>query len=409
MPGTAADSAPITKGALEGVRIAEFGLAWAGPLGTMLLSSFGAEVVKVETRTRPDFSRRVYGGTDLDMAPNFQDVNINKLSVSLDLKTPRGLELAKDLIRKSDVLMTNMRPGVMDDLGLGYEAVSAIRPDIIYLASSANGGGGRESKYAGWAPTFAALAGIADVTGFEDQLPVPVSMPTDIRCGYAVALAIVLALNDRRRTGRGQHVDLSSTEAVASLMPHLFVDCAVNGRVAQRLGNRDPWEAPQGCYPCKDDETWLSISVHNGEEWQQLARAVGHEEWLDDPRFADAAARNRFHAELDALITGWTRTRPVAEAMRLLQEDGVAAVQVFSPADLWTDRHTQEREVYTWVEHPKIGPRVVLNMPWKLSRTPARITRSGPMLGEHTDAVLGGLLGLSGEEIQRLKDDRVAY
>jgi benzylsuccinate CoA-transferase BbsF subunit len=395
--------------ALQGIRILELGTAWAGPVGTMLLTTFGAEVVKIESRVRPDFSRRVYGQGDLDMAPNFQDINTGKLSVALNLQAPRARELALQLAAISDVFMTNMRPGVPDKLELGYERVKEVRPDIIYLSSSASGASGPEREYVGFAPTFGALGGLSHLTGSADAAPLPVAMPVDIRAGYTAALAILVGLNLRQRTGQGSFIDLSSTEAIAALIGHTIVDYSMNKRNDTRHGNRDDVNAPQGCYRCREAESWVSISIGSDVEWTAFCEASGHSEWAADEHFQDAVRRRRHHDELDELIEGWTCELTDYEVMNRLQSAGVAAVPSFNPAQLWGDPHTNAREAYASVEHPKLGKRTVLSPPWHFSATPANIRMSGPLLGQHTDYVLGELLNLSPKEVQRLKDDEIAF
>lgn len=395
-------------GALDGVRILELGTAWAGPFATTLCGALGADVIKIESRTRPDFSRRAAGTDDLDGAPNFQDINLGKRSVALDLKTPEARTLALDLAARCDVFMTNLRPGAADRVGLGYEAVRAGRPDVVYVSSSASGSSGAEREYIGFAPTFAALGGMSHLTGWPDGPPSVISMPSDIRSAYATALAILMGLHQREREGRGQYLDLSSIEAIAALTPHAIVEAGLTGRAPGRIGNRSDCFAPQGCYVCREPGSWISICVEDEAQWSVLCRELGRDDWARDARLGDPAGRARRHDELDAGIEAWTSQREAADAAGQLQGAGVPAVPSATPTDLRDDPHLRSRGVFASVEHPVVGARTVLNPPWLLDGEPTTFARPGPRLGEHTEEVLGELLGLEPEHVRQLVERGIA-
>lgn len=399
---------------LEGIRIADFTWAWAGPYGTMLLAFLGAEVIKIESTKRPDHSRMrslAAGPSTLgpDQAPIFNDINLNKLSITLDLSQPKAVELAKRVVKVSDVVAENFRPGVMDRLGLGYSTLKEVKPDIIMLSSSAVGGIGPERNYVGYAPTFAALGGLAHLTGYPDGPPIPLMGSSDLRSATTTAFAILVAIYCRAQTGEGQHIDLSSRETISVLIGESILDYTMNRRVPFRQGNRDEIMAPHNCYPCRGDNKWLSIAVATEEEWQALCQAMGNPPWTEEERFSDGYRRWQDQEELDRLIGEWTINYTHWELMERLQKAGVAAVPSFSGEELFQDPHLKERRFSTVVEHPRIGKRVVVAAPWKLSSTPARVPRYAPLLGEHNEYVFGQLLGMSQEEITRLEREGVIY
>jgi len=403
----------MTKGPLDGVRILDFTWAWAGPHATLLLALLGAEVIKVESRRRLDHTRlrSLMTGptmTSPDHSVIFNDLNIRKLSLTLNLSQPKAVEIAKRVAQISDVVTQNMRPGVMDRLGLGYDDLKAVKPDIIMLSSSAVGSSGPERTYTGYAPTFAAMGGHAYITGHLDGSPMPLSGAVDLRVGTTSAFAILAALYYRARTGKGQHIDLSSTEAVSALIGHVFMDYSMNGRVQTRAGNRDHLMAPHNCYPCLGDNRWVSIAVACEDEWDALRRVVGDSR-LQGERFADASSRWQNQQALDQLIGEWTASRSQEEVTHALQEVGVAAMPVLDGPALVQDPHLRARGVLQSLDHPAVGERLTVSPPWGFSRTPAQIDRPGPLLGEHNQYVLGELLGMSSDEIEKLAAQEVVY
>ena len=396
---------------LEGVRIADFTWAWAGPYATELLAFLGAEVIKIESSHRPDHARirsltLGLSTKGLDKSPVFNDLNLNKKSLALDLRKPEAIDIAKKLVAVSDVVIENFRPGIMDKLGLGYDVIKAIKPDIVMLSSSALGSEGPESSYTGFAPTFSALGGAAHLTGYPDKRPVPLMGSSDLRSASTSAFAVLVALYHKACTGEGQYIDLSSTETVAINFSDSLMDYIMNGRVAVRKGNRDDILAPHNVYPCKNDR-WISIVIATEDEWRLFCEALGNPSWTRDERFSDAYGRWCNQEDLDRLIGEWTINYTHYEAMELLQKAGVAAVAALQGVELYSDPHLKERNVSTHVVHPNVGRRVALSPPWKFSATPARVNHCGPLLGEHTEYVLGELLGMSKEEIATLRKDGV--
>jgi len=404
----------MNMSALAGVRIADFTWVWAGPYAIMLLAYLGAEVIKIESRGRADSARMgsITTGqvsSNLDASPVFNNVNLNKLGVSLDLSRPEGLELAKRIVRISDVAAENMRPGAMARLGLSYEALVQIKPDIIMLSSSAFGATGPYREYAGYAPHFSAFSGLAYATGYPDGEPNILTGATDIRSATTSAFAILAALNYRQRTGQGQYIDLSSSETLSVLIGDTIMDYTMNHREPSRTGNRDTIMAPHNCYRCQGEDKWISIAVATDQEWEALCQAMGNPEWTRDELFSDAYSRWQNQEHLDRLIAQWTVNYSPYEVMERLQASGVAAVPSFDAEELFANPHLRERQVFTEVEHPVIGKQVVLNPPWKLSATPARVERASPLLGQHNEYVFGELLGMSKQEITKLMEDKVIY
>jgi len=400
--------------ALAGVRIADFAWAWAGAYATTLLAYMGAEVIKIESMKKPDHTRRfsmttsaVFDG--LDKSPIFNDMNTNKLGVTIDLSQPRGIGLAKRLVAISDAVVQNMRPGVMAGLGLGYQELKAVKPDIVYLSSSLRGSTGPERNYGGYAPNFAAVSGLSNITGYDDDLPAGFMGKIDLMSATSAAFSLLAALNYRLQTGEGQHIDLSSSDAISALIGDVLLDYVMNSRVQSRKGNRDDSMAPHNCYRCRGDDKWVSIVIANDEEWEAFCNALGNPEWTQDMRFSDAYSRWQNQNELDRLVEQWAVTHTAYEVMEKLQHVGIAAVPSFSSKDLCTDPHLKERGAWVEVQHPIIGKQIVAAPPWKLSATPADIYRHGPLLGEHNQYVFDDLLGMPSAEIDRLIAEKIIY
>ncbi|KPJ52060.1 MAG: hypothetical protein AMJ37_03635 [Dehalococcoidia bacterium DG_18] len=410
----------MSRRVLQGIRVVEFGQFWVGPYTAEILGYLGAEVIKVESINRPDPYRllgstggpdpRVLILTDPNTSIGFNELNLNKLSVRLDLTKPKAVELAKGIAKLSDVIVENNRPGVMDRLGLGHEAIREVKPDIIYLSASCRGSTGPERNYAGFAPIFGCLGGLAEITGYADDRPAPpIGGRADMVCGTANAFAIITALIYRETTGKGQYIDTSDSEVISCLIGGIFIDYALNGRLQTRRGNEDDIFAPHNCYRCKGDDDWVSIAISNDDEWRAFVDAIGNPEWMKDNRFSDAFSRKMNEEELDMLISGWTINLTKYEVMDMLQKAGVAAVPSFSVKDLFNDQHLEERQALSQVDHPAIRRLAVMNPPWKFSASPAEVVRHAPLLGEHNQYVFGQLLGMSEKEIDSLIDEQVIY
>jgi benzylsuccinate CoA-transferase BbsF subunit len=321
------------------------------------------------------------------------------------------VEIAKRLVEKSDVVVENMRPGVISRLGLGYQALQKVKPDIIYLSSSSCGQTGPDRGHVGYAPNFASAAGLSFVTGYPDWPPSILSGAIDLRSATAAAFSILAALIFHQRTGEGQYIDLASQETSMMLNSTALMDYLMNGRVQTRKGNRDVSDrmAPHSCYRCRGDDNWISIAVATDREWKALCNAMGRPALARDERFSDAEKRWRHQDELDSIIGQWTADKGDYDLMHLLQKAGVAAAPSLSNKALFEDPHLKARGTFTQVDHPFLGKDWVLSPPFGLFETPASIRRHAPLLGEHNQRIFQGLLGMSAGEIEKLEEEQVIY
>lgn len=402
------------KDALKGIRVADFSWIWAGPYAASLLAYMGAEVIKIESRSRIDQTRKgTIMDTDnfdgLNYSPTFNNANLNKKGVSLDISTPEGAELAKRIVAECDIVVSNMRPGKMEKLGLGYEDLKKVKSDLIMIESSGFGCTGPYREFAGFAPIFASFGGLAYVTGYEDGEPNVMSGVQDLRAGTLSAFILLAALVNRQNTGEGQYIDLSSSECLSTLIGPELMEFTMNHRSAFRHGNEDAIMAPHGVYRCKGEDKWISIAVANDAEWNALCSVMGNPEWSSHPDYSDAYGRWKNRKEIDHKIESWTVNFTHYKLMEQLQSVGVAAMPSFDAKEILNDPHTKERRLFTEVNHPKIGSQVVMNPAWKFSETPARLYKAGPLMGENNEEIFGGMLHMTAEEIEQLKEKKVIY
>ena len=400
--------------ALSGVKVLEFGGMLAGAIATKHLALMGARVIKVESSKRMDITRVKHPGAHsalIEAAPTdtfmTNETNLNKLDVTLNLSNPKGITLAKRLVEISDVLVENFRPGVMDRLGLGYETLKEIKPDLIMCSISMAGGTGPEAHYTGYAPIFSALGGVGHLTGYPDGPATEIRFPVDVMVGTTAAFAILAALMHRHQSGEGQYIDLSAREAATCLIGDSIMDYTMNGHNQSRDANRDEVMAPHNCYPCKGEDKWISIAVKTEEEWAGLCQAMGNPSWTSEERFADGLSRLRNQKILDDFISEWTVQYTHYDLMHMLQEAGVAAVPSFNAEELCSDPHLTQRGLLVVVEHLTLGAQTVFSPPAKFSLTPAEVATPGPTLGQHNQYVFKELLNLSPEEISSLLKSEV--
>jgi benzylsuccinate CoA-transferase BbsF subunit len=414
---------------LEGYRVVDFGSAWAGPQMTHMVADMGAEVIKVESLSRFDYGRM--GGAasakellnkspeaiaaaspdSLELNPVFHLLNRGKMGITVDFTKPKGADLLRDLIRRSDIVADNFTPGVLERYGLGYESLAAAKPDIIVVSLCFAGHTGPLKGTRGYAPIITSLAGLDSVTGYRDE-----KIPCGPRFAYGDhvaamhgALAMLVALIHRNRTGEGQYIDLSEWEATTSLLGEPLLDYVMNQRVQGPAGNTNTMMAPHGFYPCKGDDCWVSIAVKTDEEWHGFCRALGDPEWAADERFGDRYCRLQNRDALDKLVAQWTIAYTAREVTDILQSAGVAAAPYMTSKDQYNDPGFREREIVIEVDHPRSGTETFYGIPLKLSETPGRIRSSGPTLGEHNDYVFKDLLGLSQQEVDRLVEEKVIF
>ena len=398
-----------TSGPLAGIRVADFSVHAAGPFAGLMLAEMGAQVIKVESSARLDITRRPH--TMYGKPPSsFEQINANKMSVCLNLKEPRAVELALELVSASELALENFRPGVMQRLGLGYEAMKEVRPDIILVSLSSNGQTGPESNYAGYAPMFAALGGLGHLTGYSDGPPVELRHAMDHTGGMLAAFSAVAALSAKQRTGQGQHVDVSVRDLATSFIGPELLDVSMNGREPMRLGNVDSSRAPQGVYRCNGKDEWVSISVASESEWTNLVAAIGSPAWAVSEEFGDAFRRWRRQEELDRHVEAWTMQRSAREVTECLQAKGVAAFPSLSPDTMMQDEHLLARNAFPLISNAATGEQQrAVAAPWRFSQTPSSIHSWTPQLGEHNIEVFSGILGLPNDEVLRLEQAQIIW
>jgi crotonobetainyl-CoA:carnitine CoA-transferase CaiB-like acyl-CoA transferase len=394
---------------LAGVRIADFTIHAAGPFCTHMLSQLGAECIKIESRSRPDAFRKphaVYGRME---AATFDQVSSNKLSVRLNLKDAEGVALARRIVALSDVAAESFRPGVMRRLGLDFDALCAVKPDIVMLSLSASGQTGPDSHFAGYAPLFGAWGGLGWMTGYSDGPPVEMRHVMDHTAGLHAALAVVAALHQRRRTGRPQHVDLAAREVASAMVGDALVQASL-GEQPARPGNGHAGMSPHGVFATAEPDRWLTLAVRTDAEWQALATLLGHAAYATDPRFAQAADRLARWQEVDALVGGWLASVDADDISVRLQAEGVAAHVSWTIADLAADGHLRARGAVTQVEAAGIPSRAAVGALARFSATPdVGIRRLTPALGQDEDYVFGELLGMSSSTRRALEAREVIY
>ncbi|OBF06310.1 CaiB/BaiF CoA-transferase family protein [Mycobacterium sp. 852002-10029_SCH5224772] len=374
-------------GPLEGVRVVELTKVWAGPYAGKLLALLGAEVIKVETAALPE-EMRAYGGTDINHAPFFLSINPEILSVDIDIKSAEGMAQLRELIARSDIVINNLRPGAMERQGLGYERLTEIKSDIISVSIKMWGNDGPLGHQTGYAPCFAALAGLAPLVGYPGGPPLGTSMRYgDSTVGAAAAFAAVAALLHRELSGAGQFVDVSAVETLSSMIGDCLLEHSLTGRRLGPAGNHHPDMCPHGCYPCSDG-SWVSVAVASDAEWRRLCGVLGATSLADDPRYAASDGRHRHIDALDTDLAGLTRDLDAEELAHRLRAAGVPATKSATAIDVIGDQRLWDRELYRFVSDHREGQRPVLGPSWRMARGSARIEKGAPDLGEDTDYVL---------------------
>lgn len=400
---------------LDGIRVADFSWAWAGPFCGMNLAHLGADVIKIESLGRLDLGRRIpILPPGMEPGPNrsgyFNQWGQGKRSVQLNLQDPRAVDIAKKLVAKCDVVIDNYATGVMERLGLDYESLRKVKPDIIAASISGYGHTGPQKAYMGYGPAIVNLAGLSSLTGYPGGGPSEVGLSYgDPNGGINAAVAIVAAIVARDRTGLGQGIDVSLWEAVSTLVPEGWMEWAMNGREPERIGNRDPWMAPHDTFRCAGEDEWVTIACGDDPEWRALAGAIGRPELGSDARFRTAADRKRNEDALGEILAAWTAGRDKWTVTRELQAAGVAAFPSMNSRDLADDPHLAERGFFAKLEHPEVGARVHTGIPWRLANAPNGVRAPAPCLGADTEAVLTGLLGYSAADVARLREEKVLY
>ena len=382
------------------------------------MAAFGAQVIRVEDPVlegRWDILRGARPHVDerrgIETGGGFQNHNVGKLGITLDVRTERGKELFRELVRVSDVVAENFAAGVLERWGFGYDVLRSIRPDIVYVSNCGFGHEGPYGSYRTWGPIVQACCGLTFFSGLADQPPAGWGYSyMDHHGANFMALAIMLALVHRGRTGEGQWVDMSCTEAGAALLGPALLDFTVNRRLTRRPGSPDtnrsesPRMAPHGIYRCAGDDEWVAVACPSDEAWAALADVLG----ADDPRFETVDGRMADQDELDDLVRAWTTSRTKRDAAAQLQAVGVPAAPVQKPAErIDDDPDTAQWGLWPAVEHPVMGRLRVDGLPVHLEATDWRIAEPAPLLGQHNDVVYGTVLGLSPSEIDDLRAERI--
>jgi len=398
---------------LHGIRVLDLTMAWAGPYGTRLLADVGAEVIKIESVNNWDVLRALTGqhpDTERvwDRSPYFNALNRNKYGCVLDLAKPKGRDLFLRLAAVSDVVIDNFRAEVMDNLGLTYDVLSQVNERLIVVSMPGHGRTGPERDFVTYGTTIELLSGLAHLSGYEGGPPhkTGIAYP-DPLAGIAAAGAVALALWDRRRTGRGQYIELSQRENMISVIGEFLVAFSLNGREPPRRGNRHSSMAPHGCYPCAGEDEWITIACEDDAQFAALCSIVDRLELASDPGYADVVSRFLNQGALDEMITSWTKERTSEAAAEALQAAGVPAMPVLSVPEVYEDPHLRARGFFETVSHAVAGTWDIEGPHWRMSESPAHIRLPAPSFGEHNNYVFSELLGLTDQEILKLETEGI--
>lgn len=406
-----------TATAFEGLKVLDLTWVAVGPTTMKYFADHGAEVVRIESLTHPDVLRAGTPFKDADPGVNRSqfpaNFNTNKYGLGLNLAKPEAVELVKRIVAdwQPDVIAESFTPRVMAGWGLDYESIKEIKPDIIYFSTCQQGQTGPRAKYRGYGQLAASLAGYYHITGWPDREPsAPYGAYSDFINPPNAFSAIVGALEYRRRTGKGQHLDLAQYECALQYLSPAILDYRVNGRIIERRGNIDDAYAPHGVYRCADEtreitgigESWIAIAISNESEWGALCKTIGKPEIAYDPRFESVDSRRKNSDELDAIISDWTKDHAAHDAMKTLQEASVPAGAVQSQDDLQEDPQLKYRDFFQWLNHTECGPMPYDGLQFLLSKTPGQYKRAQALIGEHNELVLKEFVGLTDDEIADL-------
>ena len=385
---------------LKGVRVLDLSWIIAGPTATRFLAMMGAEVIKVGSARRPDPSTRG--------AP-FQAYNQSKLYAALNISRPEGLELAMRLVPVSDIVIENFAAGVIERLGLGYDALRQAKPDIIMLSSSGTGHSGPDKDYVAYGSLLQYYTGWNAISGYPDSEPIKGGLWADPWVGMELAMVAAAALNHRAVTGEGNYVDFSMAEALTASIPEALLDYQMNDRVPEPIGNDDHHHAPHNVYRCKGDDRWLAIAVTNYEEWRALCGVIGRHDLSDDVALTDTKGRREQQQRIDAAITAWSQQHEDYEAMRILQDAGISAAPYLSPQRVFTDPQLREGGFFTTPTASDGKQRDLPALGWRFEGGPEPRITAAPVLGQHNNYVYGELLGLPDDEVAQFIEEQIIY
>ena len=387
---------------LKNVRVTDFSWQIAGPTCTRYLGAMGAEVIRIESNRRPDPYRE---------RSISKFINQSKTSATINLAEPNGLDLARQLISISDVVIENFAPGVIERLGLGYSDLTQIHPGIIMLSSAGLGHSGPDMNHVAYGTLIQCFTGWSAVQSYPDGLPDIGGIWTDPMVGMLEVFLINAALHQSWNTGKGQYIDLSMAEATTMLLPELILDYFMNGRIPQPMGNRHQSFAPHGNYPCLGTDQWIGITVTTELQWQSLCEILGHTELSDDPRFGNSIKRKQNEEDLDILIGSFTKTIDAMLLMEKLQNIGIAAGPALPLEEFWDNKQLRYRRFFqTYQEESGDNVSTELpTVPWLLNGKREVNITGQPTRGQHNDYVFKEILGLSKDEVGTLTEGNAIY
>jgi benzylsuccinate CoA-transferase BbsF subunit len=399
-------------GPFEGIRVLELGLYYATPWCNRIMASLGAEVIRLESSTAFDMSRAM----GVDVGSQYADYGALKKMATLNMRHPKSREIARELVKKSDIFTTNLGKEVITQFGLDYTQIREIKPDIIMMWQSGFGLEGPYASYKAFGGMLQAITGLCEVSGFPEAAPGTAGTAfCDYHSSMYAVMLLAAALEHRRQTGEGMFIEVPLYETGALCIAPSLMDYMVNGRVLSRQGNRHPFASPHGIYRCQGEDRWCAIAVFTEEQWKGFCQALGHPGWTGEARFASLPSRRTNADEMDRLIDEWTSARTAEEVMARMQQAGVPASIVAKGQDLSEDIHLKERDFYKETEYHTFpftkdaavkGTTVAMAVPMRFSETPCQF---GPThrVGEDNDYVYGVVLGMSREEMDRLTEEGV--
>ncbi len=400
--------------AFEGIHVLDFTWYGVGPVTVKYLADNGADVIRIESRARLDGLRQAPPWKDaqpgIDNSQFFASYNTSKKGITLDMSQPRAREIFLRLLPWADVVTESFTPKTLRNWGLDYERLSALKPELVMLSTCMQGQTGPHRDYPGFGNLMAALSGFYYIAGYsEDELCPPYGAYTDFIAPRFAACALMAALDYKRRTGKGQYIDLAQYEAALHFIAPAMTDYFATGRVLGPEGNKSERYAPHGSYRCADEdghERWIAIAVANDNEWLALLKVLGSR---PESRFASMSARIKDTASIDTLVGELVRNRNAEELTAALQAAGVSAYPVQNCMDLHRDENLEAFGFWHWLDHAHMGPSPYEGLEHRLSRTPGELRSPAPTLGQHNDEVLGGMLGMTAAEIERLKQDKIVF
>jgi crotonobetainyl-CoA:carnitine CoA-transferase CaiB-like acyl-CoA transferase len=399
----------MKKRPLEGIRVLDLTMMWAGPFATKLMADMGAEVIKIESPTAWDNIRTLIPQPEFEDPWNtsyyFNDYNHDKKSLTLDLASERGRELFLRLVPMVDIVIENYRADVLDKLRLGYEVLREQKDDIILISMAGFGKTGQDRDNVGFGPIIEQMSGLASLNGYhDDDTPYRTGISYgDPVAGVVAAGAVALALIQKRRTGQGAYIDLAQRETMASMIGEAFVATSLRGRPPERWGNRHPRYAPQGVYPCQGTEQWLAISIRSDDEWRVLCELAG----MEDLAGLSQQERRDQHDEIDQRIGAWTKNQAPQPLMESLAERGIPAGRLLDTKDIHDDPQLNHRGFWCVLHHPRTPDWRQPRTAWWFVEANPHLQRHAPLFGEHNDEILRGWLGLDDATLAELEEAHI--